>query len=80
MKKHIPGSSSTTPPEPIQVKGEDYFKVDALLKHRSKGNSWQYLVIWLGYNPEHNELVREAELADGAKALLRQYKDSHRLH
>ena len=44
LKKHIPGGSSTTPPEPIQVEGEDHFEVEALLKHRSRGNLWQYLV------------------------------------
>ena len=44
LKKHIPGGSSTTPPEPIQVEGEEHFKLEALLKHRSRGNSRQYLV------------------------------------
>ena len=68
------------PPEPIQIKGEDHLGVEALLKHRSRGKSWQYLVRWLGYNPEHNKWVHEMELADGAKAILRQYKDSHRLY
>ena len=39
LKKHIPGGSSANPPEPIQIKGEKYFKVEALLQHRSRGNS-----------------------------------------
>ena len=73
LKKHIPGGSSTTPPEPIQVEGEDHFEVEALLKHRSRGNSCQYLVRWLGYGLEHDEGVHEEELADGAEAILRQY-------
>ena len=73
LKKHIPGVSSTTPPEPIQVEGE------ALLKHRSRGNSWQYLVRWLGYSPDHDVWVHDAELADGAEAILRQYKNSYGL-
>ena len=55
LKKHIPGGTSATPPEPIQVESEEHFKVEALLKQRSRGNSWQYLVKWLGYGPEHNE-------------------------
>ena len=80
LKKHIPGGSSTTPPEPIQVEGEDHFKVEALLKHRSRGNSRQYLVRWLGYGREHDEWIYEEELADGAKAILRLYKDSHGLY
>ena len=39
LMKHIPGGSSTNPPEPIQVEGEEYFEVEALLQHRSRGNS-----------------------------------------
>ena len=40
LKKHLPGGSSINPPEPIQVEGEEHFKVEALLQHRSRGNSW----------------------------------------
>ena len=54
--------------------------MEALLKHRSRGKSWQCLVRWLGYGPEHDKWVYEAELADGAGAILGQYKDSHGLH
>ena len=79
-KKHIPGGSSNTPPEPILVEGKDHFGVEALLMHRSRGNSWQYLVRWLGYRPEHDEWIHEEELADGAGAMLKQYKDTHGLH
>ena len=39
LKKHLPGGSSTNPPEPIQVDGEEHFEVEALLQHRSRGNS-----------------------------------------
>ena len=39
LKKHIPRGSSTSPPEPIQVEGEEHFEVEALLQHRSRGNS-----------------------------------------
>ena len=40
LKKHIPGDSSTNPPEPIQVEGEEHFEMKSLLQHRSRGNSW----------------------------------------
>ena len=40
LKKHIPGGSSANPPEPIQVEGEEHFEVEALLQHKSRGNSW----------------------------------------
>ena len=73
LKKHTPGGSSTTPPEPIQVEGEEHFKVEGLLKHKSRGNSWQYLVRWLGYGPEYDEWIHEDKLADGAEAMLKQY-------
>ena len=73
LKKHIPGGSSITPPVPIQVVGEDHFEVEALLKHKSRGNSRQYLVRWLGFGPEHSEWIHEDELADGAETILRQY-------
>ena len=73
LKKHIPGGSSTIPPELIQLEGEDHFEVEALLKHRSRGNSRQHLVRWQGYGPEHDEWVPEEELADGAGVILNQY-------
>ena len=62
LKKHISRGSLNTPPEPIQVDGEDHFEVEALLKHRSRGNARQYLVRWLGYGPEHDEWIHEEEL------------------
>ena len=71
LKNHIPGRSSTTPPEPIIVEGKEYFEMEALLKHRSRGNFWQYLVRWLGYGPEHDKWIHEEELADKAEALLK---------
>ena len=40
LKRHIPGGSSTSPTEPIQVEGEEHFEVEVLLQHRSRGNSW----------------------------------------
>ena len=62
------------------MEGEEHFEVEALLKHRSKGNSRQYLVGWLGYGLEHDEWIHEEELVDRAEALLKKYKDIHRLH
>ena len=40
LRKYIPGGSSANPPEPIQIEGEEYFEVEALVQHRSRGNSW----------------------------------------
>ena len=71
LKKCIPGDSSSTLSETIQVEGEDHLEVEALLKHRSWANSWQYLAIWLGYGTEHDEWVHEKGLANGAEAMLK---------
>ena len=73
LRKHIPGGSSANQPEPILVEGEEHFGVEALLWHRSRGNSRWYLVRWLGYSPEYDEWVHEEEVADGAEELLEQY-------
>ena len=40
LKKHIPRGSSANPPEKIQIEGEEHFKVEGLLQHRNRGNSW----------------------------------------
>ena len=53
------------------MEGEEYLEMETLLKHRSRGNSQQYIVRWLGYGPEHDEWIYEGELADGAEALLK---------
>ena len=73
LKKYILGGSSITPPEPIQVEGEEHFEVESLLQHRNRGNYWQNLVRWLGYGLEHDKWVHEEELADGAGVILKQY-------
>ena len=39
LRKHIPGGSSSNPPEPIQVESEELFEVEALLQHRSRSTS-----------------------------------------
>ena len=70
---HILGGLSANPPEPIQVGGEEHFEVEALLQHRTRGNSYEYLVRWFGYGPEYDEWVHEQELADAAEELLKQY-------
>ena len=46
------------------MEGEDYFEVEALLKHSSRGNSRQCLVQWQDYSPEHDEWFHEEELAE----------------
>ena len=39
LRKHIPGGLSANPPELIQVEGKEHYKVEALLQHKTRGNS-----------------------------------------
>ena len=39
LRKDIPGGSSANLPELIQVEGEEYFELEALLQHRTRGKS-----------------------------------------
>ena len=59
LKKHIPRSSSTNPSEPIQIEGEEHFEVEALMQHKSRGNSQQYLIKWLGYGLEQDKWIHK---------------------
>ena len=55
------------PPPAILIEGEHEYEVDRILDHkdkpaRSKGKTREYLVKWLGYEPEHNTWEPEANL------------------
>lgn len=78
LRRHTPGGSSEEPPAPIEVEGEAHFEIEALLRHRKRGNSFQYLVRWSGYGAEDDEWVHEGEL-DHARQLLDAYKTQHGL-
>ena len=57
LRPHVPGGSSTKPPQPVEVEGEAQYEVETLLKHRERHCRRQYLVSWTGYVPEHDEWV-----------------------
>ena len=44
LRPHVPGGSSTEPPQPVEVEGEAHYEVEALLKHRERRGERQYLV------------------------------------
>ena len=37
------------PPPPVLVEGEEEYEVEAILRHKGKGSSRLYLVLWKGY-------------------------------
>ena len=78
LRPHIPGGSSATPPDPVEIDGEAQYEVESLLRHRAQRGGTRYLVRWTGYGPEHDEWIHEDNLGH-AKALLDQYKRAHGL-
>ena len=56
-------------PGPILTKdGMEEFLVEEIIDSRQRRHSWQYLVRWAGYGPEHNKWLLGHELED-CKAL-----------
>ena len=37
------------PPSPIVIEGEEEYEVEGILRHKGKGASHRYLVLWKGY-------------------------------
>ena len=71
LLKPYRGDGPVQPPPPIEVDGDKYFAVEAIIDHRDfkRGRTTrrEYLVRWVGYGPEHNtfepgETLREQEL------------------
>ena len=52
-KPPTPGQM-TTPPEPVEIKGEPEYKVEEVLDSRLKQGKLEYLVKWSGYTEDHN--------------------------
>jgi Chromo (CHRromatin Organisation MOdifier) domain len=46
------------------VDGEEEFTVHSLANHREANGSFEYLVRWLGYGPEHNTWEPQSNLED----------------
>ena len=78
LMPHMPGGSSTEPPQPAEVEGEAYYEVEALLKHRERRGGRQYLVRWTEYGPEHDEWVHKSEL-EHTKDMLKNYNKANGL-
>ena len=65
-------------PPPDLLEGEEVYTVERILKHRWRGQGYQYYVLWEGY--PITEALWEPELAfsdDGD--VLASYKEQHQL-
>ena len=52
LKRYIRSAEFTReeqPPPPILVEGEEEYEVEAILRHKGKGSSRLYQVLWKGY-------------------------------
>ena len=65
---------SNTPRPPPEIKEEDCYEVERLLKHREQKNGkFRFLVKWKGY-PEEATWEDEDILIDGLEKMVEQYK------
>ena len=62
----------TPPPLPEIINEEEEYEIEAIRKHRKRGNSTQYLVHWKGYSNEDDKWILESGLGH-AKELLKDY-------
>ena len=61
-----------TPPEPLQVNGEEQWEVERILDRRILRNKMHYLVQWRGFPAEHNSWEPVDNLA-GASQLIEEF-------
>ncbi|CAO1622711.1 unnamed protein product [Sympodiomycopsis kandeliae] len=52
------------PPPPIEVNGEEEFRIDSIIAKRTRRNKDQYLVKWVGYPDEENTWLPQSEIED----------------
>ena len=61
-------------PTPELIKGEEVYKVEYILRHRKRGQGYQYYVKWKGY-PISEALWEPEEVFSDDGNLLTQYKE-----
>jgi len=65
------------PPPPIQIDGEDFWEmeaiIDAAVRGRGRNRKKHYLVRWRGYGPEEDRWIPESEM-ENAEALIREFE------
>ena len=61
------------PPSPIQIKGEDKYKLDEIIDSRLHYNKLQYRAKWKGYSPEYNKVWYPAENFNNASLSVRKF-------
>ena len=71
------GANFTKPP-PDLIEGEEVYEVESILKHRKRGQGYQYYVKWKGYPISEVSWEPEEVFSDDGDLLTR-YKKRHQL-
>ena len=61
------------PPPPIQIEGEDEFKLDGIIDSRLHYKNLQYRANWTGYLPEHDKVWYHAQNLNNAEHTVHQF-------
>ena len=72
LRPHSAGGSTPAPPEPVEVDGALEYEVEAILGHRARGSSRQFLVRWRGYDASEDTWQSAEDLAN-APTILEEY-------
>ena len=76
QENDIYGNNFPAPPEII--KGEEVYQIKTILKHRKRGQGYQYLIKWEGY-PISEASWEPESLFSEDRDLLDLYKEQHQI-
>jgi Chromo (CHRromatin Organisation MOdifier) domain len=65
-------------PPPDIEEGEEVYEVEQILKHRKRGQGYEYLIKWVGYPITKASWEPKSNLT-GATDILREYQELHQL-
>jgi hypothetical protein len=76
-ENEVYGENYIQPPPDIE-EGEEVYKVEQILKHRKRGQGYEYLIKWVGY-PITKALWKPKSNLTGATGILPEYQELHQL-
>ena len=71
----IPGQKPS-PPQPVEIKGNEEWEVEKILQHRKRGRKVEFLVRWKGFGRDDDTWEPESNLGNSAE-LLSEYKQKN---
>ena len=77
QENEIYGENFPTPPPEI-INGEEVYQIKIILKHRRRGQGYQYLIKWEGY-PILEALWEPESLFSDNADLLELYRKQHQI-